>query len=709
MESNSLELKGEGYHIYLVGKGGKVPSGYHQVVTDTSESANNRTDEVSRIISKEPSSHLNVILFLQALGVKGAKDQAPSLTAVALKAAFMSEVVTFYMQDMKISYSDNKADAVKASNKKSPEKAVGKTVSQSPETNTGSVSSDVSSETPITDQECRSDPVSMLTGEEILPLIDFTLNGSRSLVWRRLYRSSHSNNKTAMGNGWRHDFMACLTEHYLPPPKVGPKQKGTYWLEYRDEHGASHRFEKVKPGQSSYQLSSKLALHYQTNGKQVLITPDDQHLTFKAGKSAWLLEKIINDKGQSTRFHYDVKERLARVEVNKARGCLLKYNAQGLLIDVLAYHVNDSDQFVTSGKSLAHYEYDDTGNLIAAINQSGEKERYAYNAANLITKRTRASGFSHHFEWDSYSNDAKCIKQWGDNDTYCYQFEYGPEKGTTTSIDSRGNREHFVHNEQGKLIEHTDPNGNLRRYVYNQNGQKTREIDPQGNQTKLTYTPLGQLESVTTPDGNKTTFAYNQLGQRILTILPDKTTLSRKYSASGLLQSETQPDGRVALFAYDHQGHLAQHVTFDGQVIKYRWSEQGELLAKQENDSLTRYSYDSLGRVNATLSDDGLLVQYKRNEQGQLVETIAFDENAPDDKKHTYFEYDEAGRLIASKNNKGETTQQTFEGLSQPSSIIQPDGSALHLTYDKERNLTGIRRDDEASYKIAYDANENWP
>ncbi|WP_249411571.1 RHS repeat domain-containing protein [Marinomonas sp. A3A] len=102
-------------------------------------------------------------------------------------------------------------------------------------------------------------------------------------------------------------------------------------------------------------------------------------------------------------------------------------------------------------------------------------------------------------------------------------------------------------------------------------------------------------------------------------------------------------------------------------------------------------------------------MQYKRNEQGQLVETIAFDENAPDDKKHTYFEYDEAGRLIASKNNKGETTQQTFEGLSQPSSIIQPDGSALHLTYDKERNLTGIRRDDEASYKIAYDANENWP
>ncbi|MEI8618364.1 hypothetical protein P4S63_18295 [Pseudoalteromonas sp. B193] len=26
---------------------------------------------------------------------------------------------------------------------------------------------------------------------------------------------------TTMGNGWRHDFMASLTEHYLPPRKSG--------------------------------------------------------------------------------------------------------------------------------------------------------------------------------------------------------------------------------------------------------------------------------------------------------------------------------------------------------------------------------------------------------------------------------------------------------------------------------------------------------
>ena len=66
-----------------------------------------------------------------------------------------------------------------------------------------------------------------------------------------------------------------------------------------------------------------------------------------------------------------------------------------------------------------------------------------------------------------------------------------------------------------------------------------------------------------------------------------------------------------------------------------------------------------------------------------------------------------AGRLISSQNSKGDTTEQHFEGLSQPHCVIQPDGSALHLTYDKERNLTAIERSDGHIYRISYDANEN--
>ncbi|WP_286741115.1 MULTISPECIES: RHS repeat-associated core domain-containing protein [unclassified Pseudoalteromonas] len=711
MQSNTVVLQGTSYPICLVAGKGQTPSGYAPTVANTPETAKQQIAQIGGALTGDAAKRLDVINLLNSAGVNCLRSASARETASVLTQALVSGAVTCFHQKAKsaiqVSDNTNSGSAGKKSNKKSSSTASGKSASQAPAKNTGGASNNTASEEPITNQECRSDPVSMLSGEEILPLIDFTLAGSRQLVWRRLYRSSHADVCTTMGNGWRHDFMASLTEHYLPPPKVGPKQKGTYWLEYQDEHGAKHKFEKVKPGQSSYQLSSNLALHYQTNGKQVLVTPDDQHLTFKPGESAWLLEKIINEKGQSIAFYYDAKERLHRIEVNKVRGCIISYNAQGLLSKIAAYCTDKNNKQQLLSPLLASYEYDENKNLVQSTNQQNETERYAYNAANLLTKRTRASGFSHHFEWDSYSPSAKCIKQWGDNNTYTYQFEYNLEAGETTCIDSRGHKEHFVHNAQGKLLKHTDPNGNVWQYTYNTQGQKLSEIKPDSSTTRYSYTPFGQLETITQPDGSQTHFAYNQLGQRVLTTLPDGQTITRKYSVAGLLQSETFGDGRTTLYSYDKLGQLTQHINKNGQITKFIWNEQGELLAKHHNDELIRYSYDSLGRVNATLNNAGLLTQYKYNEHGQLTQTIAFDENEPENKQHQYFSYDEAGRLISSQNSKGHTTEQHFEGLSQPHCVIQPDGSALHLTYDKERNLTAIERSDGHVYRISYDANEN--
>ncbi|CAM4254157.1 RHS repeat-associated core domain-containing protein [Pseudoalteromonas ostreae] len=710
MQSNIVVLQGTSYPVCFVAGKGSAPPGYFSVVANTQDSAKTQIAQIGSTLSADVAKRLDLINLLNSAGVNCPRSVSAREAASVLSKALIAGTVSCYHQKAKtaIQVSDNtNSGTAKKPAKKGTTKASGKSASQAPAKNSGGASNNTPSEEPITQQACRSDPVSMLSGEEILPLIDFTLAGSKQLIWRRLYRSSHSDACSVMGNGWRHDFMVNLTEHYLPPPKVGPKQKGTYWLEYQDEHGAKHRFEKVKPGQSSYQLSSNLALHYQANGKHVLVTPDDQHLTFKAGENAWLLEKIINEKGQSIQFYYDAKERLNRIEVNKARGCILSYNQQGLLSKIAPYFTNKDNKQQLLSPLLASYEYDENNNLVQATNQQNETERYAYNAANLLTKRTRASGFSHHFEWDSYSSSAKCIKQWGDNNTYTYQFEYNPEIGETTCIDSRGHKEHFVHNAQGKLVKHTDPNGNVWQYGYNAQGQKITEIKPDSSKIKYSYTPYGQLESITQPDGSVTKFAYNQLGQRVLTTLPDGQTIARKYSIAGLLQSETFADGRTALYSHDKLGQLTQHVDVTGQITKFVWNEQGELLAKHHNDELIRYSYDSLGRVNATINNAGLLTQYKYNEHGQLAQTIAFDEKDPAHKQHQHFSYDDAGRLISSQNSKGDTTEQHFEGLSQPHCVIQPDGSALHLTYDKERNLTAIERSDGHVYRISYDANEN--
>jgi len=56
-------------------------------------------------------------------------------------------------------------------------------------TNDGKQVNTNKADVPIAQQECSSNPMSMLSGEEISPLTDFELGGLMPLVWRRLYRS----------------------------------------------------------------------------------------------------------------------------------------------------------------------------------------------------------------------------------------------------------------------------------------------------------------------------------------------------------------------------------------------------------------------------------------------------------------------------------------------------------------------------------------
>lgn len=257
MDSQGVILQGRRYPIYIIVKDGQAPSGYKKVTANTAGSAKNQIAEFGPALTSDIAKRLELINLLQRVGLACPRHASARETARLLIKGLMAGSLLCYHQQPKtvLQVSDNTASGsskkgagASKKSKGSPTSASGKKASEAKANNGGSAVNSSASETPITEQEYRSDPVSMLTGEEMLPLIDFTLAGNKNLIWRRLYRSSHCQHKSLLGNGWRHDFMANLTEHFQPAPRVGPKRKGTYWLEYQDEHGASHRFEKVKQG-----------------------------------------------------------------------------------------------------------------------------------------------------------------------------------------------------------------------------------------------------------------------------------------------------------------------------------------------------------------------------------------------------------------------------------------------------------------------------
>ncbi|WP_344796567.1 RHS repeat-associated core domain-containing protein, partial [Litoribacillus peritrichatus] len=343
--------------------------------------------------------------------------------------------------------------------------------------------------------------------------------------------------------------------------------------------------------------------------------------------------------------------------------------------------------------------------LIAGTNAQQQTERYHYQG-HLFTQRVRASGFSHYFEWEGEGPAARCVHNWGDDGRYDYHFEYVDDERLAISTDGRGQVWKFWHDEEGRLISKQSPSGHQWQYEFDQHGQKVAERSPNGGTTQFTYNERGQLVSVQSPDGAITQYQYNGLGQRIVTIDAEGGVWQQEYSVVGHLKKTTLPNGAQTQFRYNEQSQLVEIERPDGALVKYRWNEQGQLLARAMGEQLFRYSYDELGRLNGVLDGSGVVTQYTRDDKGQLISIKAYEESDPGNAQEQRFQYDDSGRLIQNTDAQGRTHQYQFEGLSQPTKQIRPDGSWLHYQYDNERNLTGIQRSDGNEYLIEYDGEE---
>ncbi|WP_084605588.1 RHS repeat-associated core domain-containing protein [Psychromonas aquimarina] len=703
-----FQLQGRSSRYVLMAKGSAAPANFAPVnMKDGAQKAGLFADIAHGLVN-DPVSTFNANALLRTVNA-GSGVNAPEIGGHLKNALIQGKLSAF--KDIPKDTTQTSSETAASVGNKSAYRSASTGTSSKGKTDKnaavkGSSTNNDRTKKPASEHATCGDPVSMVTGEEILPLQDFELNGLFPLIWRRLYRSSKIKNNVGLGYGWRHSFSVQLIERYQAPPKVGPKQPGKRWFELIDEEGNSHHFDIVKRGQTSYQASSGLALLHDSDGRQVLIRPDESHWVFTKHDESWLLHTVSNELGNELTLSYDKQQRLSSIACTANRGVILSYNASNNIVRIAAYIIDKGGKQQVLPQLLASYQYNDSQSLIASIDSQGAAEQYKYFAGSLLKQRIRASGFSHYFAWTGEGERAKCCRQWGDDGAYDYHFEYNGNKSTST--DSLGNVEHYFHNEQELLTCFIDANGNETQHEYDSQGRKIKTLDAAGQCTAYIYNQAGQLTGQVEADGSRTTYVYNTFGKRIATVDPLGRQFKRQFNASGKLLSETHPDGRAVHYQYNEAGLLSEKTALDGVSTFYQWNDNGELLAEKVGDALTRYSYDSLGRLNAACDAQGLVTEYKRNTRGQVVEQVSYhpqDAN-PENCIQTGYQYDDAGRLTCMISPDGETTHYSYGGLSQPTKKTFADGSWLNYQYDKERNLIGIERSDECTYQIEYSPTE---
>ncbi|WP_036250793.1 DUF6531 domain-containing protein, partial [Methylobacter sp. BBA5.1] len=220
-------------------------------------------------------------------------------------------------------------------------------------------------------------PISMATGEELLALTDFTWDGPLSLPWTRFYRSGQSAADLQLGHGW----LTPLDE----------------WLDvsdtavaFHDREGRTIELPLPEPGDDSLNLPEQLRL-YREAGHFRLVSAGQPDRLFQGEHGRCRLQRWQNAAGQSIEPVYDPH---GQVQALKASwGKTLHIQRDGRHIVAIGPATLGEQGWELAATPFVRYQYDEHGDLVAALNQLDQGETYAYRQ-HMITRRTLATGFN---------------------------------------------------------------------------------------------------------------------------------------------------------------------------------------------------------------------------------------------------------------------------------------------------------------------------
>lgn len=554
----------------------------------------------------------------------------------------------------------------------------------------------------------QAEPISMITGEELLELTDFSLPGPFPFEFKRVYRTGHNRDK-GLGHGW-----SCL---YLVRLVIDNTQ-----VVFEDAEGRFVRFEKPAPGARCIQTAEKMILTCSPNHKTtdnppnpVDVTQDrfDYQLQLKDGNVLTFIgygaiKKLFEVEDKRYNKHllfYDKKGRLEKIVDSTERVLLLRYTNENRLADIRLEKqtapLGENNKNGEKAAILTAYQYDEHGNLIKAQDALEQSEQYRYRN-HLIIERTLKTGYKVYWQWDRYDINGRCLRQWGDQGRYDYHFEYFPDKKLTLCKDGRGVEQMFLYNEAGQIVMETDGRGQETHNRYDRLGRLRTTVDPSGNITEYDYPNIGgYIVNVKNPLGQTTRYSYSQNGDWVKITGPDGANWRRGFDISGNITALTDPRGYTTEYKYHQNGLLQSTTDAVGNRRCYEYNSKGERVS--QSDVLrgkTTFKYDFKGNLIKAIKEDGSTTTIKYDALGRATGFIF-----PGDVT-IFLEYDAANNITRYTDPRGNTTVCEYNGLTQITQKIQPDGSFLKYEYDPECNLTTIINEKGEKHRLVYDENE---
>ena len=368
------------------------------------------------------------------------------------------------------------------------------------------------------------------------------------------------------------------------------------------------------------------------------------------------------------------------------------YNDQG---KILAIFVDDEVE------PLAHYIYDQQGNLIQAFDENAHHRDYEYNSAHQLTRYTDRTGRGQNIRYDSSLPNAKAIQEWADDGSFKTTLKWHPRLRQVAVYDAYDVPTYYYFDLDGFTYRIRLADGREKWYSRDQYKRITREIDFNGRETQQEFNGLGQLIKIVQPNGGVIRFAYDEQGNLTETKDPEGHLWKKEYDAEGRVTKEINPLGHTNQYKYNAQGQVVEVIDAKGGSKKIQYNELGQMTSYTDcSGKSSTWEYDEEGSLTAEQPANNKVVQYLYSTQGRdkgQLQSIVY----PDGLKE-HFEHDEEGRLLKHIDTKGLVTEYQYNATGLLEQRIDANRHRIGYQWDKQGRIKKLINQNQAEYLFDY-------
>jgi RHS repeat-associated protein len=375
-----------------------------------------------------------------------------------------------------------------------------------------------------------------------------------------------------------------------------------------------------------------------------------------------LLTKVIDPKGNITRYEYDINSNLWKtINVDMING-----TPYDRVTRIERYNISDHPEWNGLTKSVTDprnntttYEYDSSGYLYKITDPLGKITQFTHDAGGRLTNKIDADGVSVSYTYDSMNR----VKTVTDHQGRVTTYNYDANGNRTSIVDPRNIKGEFIYREDSDLLDtvnninlFTQANTMIVKQDYDPLGRLTKVTNAKNQTWQNTYDDVGNIKSEKTPIGYEDLYQLYDYN-RNLTRFKDRT-------------------GRIIDYTYDYTNRLKTQVVPGGQY-SFNYLENGLLQSASfpNQSSISRFEYTTRSQVKKYTDPYGMVVDYTYDEVGNL-KTITFNG------KTVTYNYDQRNLLESVTDWLNRTTWYEYTDAGRLKKITYPNSAYIEYVYD---------------------------